>query len=98
MHVRDTKRILLTVMQIMNSSSNISIGQVVKQSFAQEGVRWMFRGWLPAFSRYGATPVPTLKGSLTTCTDSLAPNSIVIFVTLEQLRNFVDKVRAAKAS
>jgi len=64
--------------RIMNSSANLTIMQVVKQSFAQEGIRWAFRGWLPAFTR-------------------LAPNSIVIFVTLEQLRILVDTIRAKSA-
>lgn len=48
--------------------------QIVRTSFAQEGVRWMFRGWFPAWVR-------------------LTPNSLVIFLALEQLRNSVDKFR-----
>ncbi|GBE84133.1 Mitochondrial dicarboxylate transporter [Sparassis crispa] len=48
--------------------------QVIKTSFRNEGAMFMFKGWLPAWTR-------------------LQPTTILIFVTLEQLRNLVDWTR-----
>ncbi|EMD32359.1 hypothetical protein CERSUDRAFT_88006 [Gelatoporia subvermispora B] len=49
--------------------------QVLKRSFQNEGAMFMFRGWVPAWTR-------------------LQPTTILIFVTLEQLKNLVDWTRA----
>jgi dicarboxylate transporter 10 len=48
---------------------------VIRHSMKTEGPAFMFRGWLPAWSR-------------------LQPTTILIFVTLEQLKNVVDWARA----
>ncbi|PCH37144.1 dicarboxylic acid transporter [Wolfiporia cocos MD-104 SS10] len=48
--------------------------QMIKTSFRNEGPMFMFKGWLPAWSR-------------------LQPTTILIFVTLEQLKNLVDYTR-----
>lgn len=64
--------------RIMNSSGNDTVMQIIRRSFAKEGISWCFRGWTPAWIR-------------------LAPNSLIIFMSLEQLRNLVDKAREQKA-
>ncbi|EIW75486.1 mitochondrial carrier [Coniophora puteana RWD-64-598 SS2] len=59
--------------RIMNASgpgSSSTIG-VIKQSLANEGAMFMFKGWLPAWTR-------------------LQPTTILIFLTLEQLKRAVD--------
>lgn len=63
--------------RIMNSSAQMSVLDVVRTSFAKEGISWCFRGFWPAFTRLG-------------------PNSLVIFLSLEQLRKVVDKYREGK--
>jgi len=44
---------------------------VIRASLAKEGPMFMFKGWLPAWTR-------------------LQPTTILIFLTLEQLKNVVD--------
>ncbi|RXW14119.1 hypothetical protein EST38_g11736 [Candolleomyces aberdarensis] len=44
---------------------------VIRQSMAKEGAMFMFKGWVPAWTR-------------------LQPTTILIFLTLEQLKNAVD--------
>jgi len=64
--------------RIMNASgpgSSSTIG-VIRSSLAKEGPMFMFKGWLPAWSR-------------------LQPTTILIFLTLEQLKNAVDWKRGA---
>ncbi|KIJ59325.1 hypothetical protein HYDPIDRAFT_100901 [Hydnomerulius pinastri MD-312] len=59
--------------RIMNASgpgSSSTMG-VIRASLASEGPMFMFKGWLPAWSR-------------------LQPTTILIFLTLEQLKNVVD--------
>ncbi|KAF9223060.1 mitochondrial carrier [Gyrodon lividus] len=59
--------------RIMNASgpgSSSTIG-VIRASLANEGPMFMFKGWLPAWSR-------------------LQPTTILIFLTLEQLKQLVD--------
>ncbi|CCM05296.1 uncharacterized protein FIBRA_07510 [Fibroporia radiculosa] len=51
--------------------------QVIRSSFRNEGAMFMFKGWLPAWSR-------------------LQPTTILIFVTLEQLKNAVDWTRSIR--
>lgn len=51
--------------------------QVIKNSFKNEGAMFMFRGWVPAWTR-------------------LQPTTMLIFITLEQLKNAVDWTRAMK--
>jgi len=63
--------------RIMNASgpgSNSTLG-VIKTSLRNEGPMFMFKGWLPAWTR-------------------LQPTTILIFLTLEQLKNLVDFSRA----
>ncbi|PPQ88823.1 hypothetical protein CVT25_009309 [Psilocybe cyanescens] len=63
--------------RIMNASgpgSNSTIG-VIRASMKAEGAMFMFKGWLPAWTR-------------------LQPTTILIFLTLEQLKNGVDWSRA----
>jgi hypothetical protein len=48
--------------------------KVIRHSMQTEGVAFMFKGWVPAWTR-------------------LQPTTILIFVTLEQLRNVVDWAR-----
>ncbi|KAG8748638.1 Mitochondrial dicarboxylate transporter [Ceratobasidium sp. 414] len=48
-------------------NNNTSMLEVVKTSFQTEGVRFLFKGWTPAFVR-------------------LAPNTVLLFVFLEQLK------------
>lgn len=48
---------------------------VIRSSLKNEGAMFMFKGWLPAWTR-------------------LQPTTILIFLTLEQLRNGVDFTRA----
>ncbi|KAF8623253.1 hypothetical protein AX17_007499 [Amanita inopinata Kibby_2008] len=62
--------------RIMNASgpgSNSTLG-VIRASMKNEGPMFMFKGWLPAWTR-------------------LQPTTILIFLTLEQLRNAVDYSR-----
>lgn len=49
--------------------------KVIRHSMQTEGAAFMFKGWLPAWSR-------------------LQPTTILIFVTLEQLKGLVDWGRA----
>jgi len=62
--------------RIMNASGpgSSSTMAVIRNSFAKEGALWMFKGWVPAWSR-------------------LQPTTILIFLTLEQLKNLVDWTR-----
>jgi dicarboxylate transporter 10 len=48
---------------------------VIRSSLKNEGPMFMFKGWVPAWSR-------------------LQPTTILIFLTLEQLKNLVDWVRS----
>lgn len=48
---------------------------VIKESLRKEGAMFMFKGWVPAWTR-------------------LQPTTILIFLTLEQLKNGVDISRA----
>ena len=48
--------------------------QMIRQSMRNEGVMFMFKGWLPAWTR-------------------LQPTTMLIFITLEQLKNAVDWYR-----
>ncbi|KAF8804904.1 mitochondrial carrier [Phlegmacium glaucopus] len=62
--------------RIMNASgpgSNSTLG-VIRASLKSEGPMFMFKGWLPAWTR-------------------LQPTTILIFLTLEQLKNLVDVSR-----
>ncbi|KAL4251174.1 mitochondrial carrier family protein [Abortiporus biennis] len=67
--------------RIMSASGNEakSTMQVLKNSFKNEGAMFMFKGWVPAWSR-------------------LQPTTILIFLTLEQLRNLVDYTRELRAA
>ncbi|MBW0462448.1 hypothetical protein O181_002163 [Austropuccinia psidii MF-1] len=61
--------------RIMNTQpGSATVIQVVQQSFRNEGMAWMFRGWAPAFIRLG-------------------PNTVIIFVGLEQLKLATDYMR-----
>ncbi|KAI0314422.1 dicarboxylic acid transporter [Amylostereum chailletii] len=62
--------------RIMNASGpgSNSTMQVIRNSLKTEGAMFMFKGWLPAWSR-------------------LQPTTILIFLTLEQLKNLVDWTR-----
>ncbi|KAH8827772.1 mitochondrial carrier domain-containing protein [Flagelloscypha sp. PMI_526] len=67
--------------RIMNASgpgSNSTMG-VIRQSMKNEGAMFMFKGWVPAWTR-------------------LQPTTILIFLTLEQLKNGVDWARSRGAS
>jgi dicarboxylate transporter 10 len=60
----------------MNASgpgSNSTLG-ISRTSFKTEGAMFMFKGWVPAWTR-------------------LQPTTILIFLTLEQLKNGVDWMR-----
>ncbi|KAG5729600.1 hypothetical protein E4T56_gene4150 [Termitomyces sp. T112] len=63
--------------RIMNASgpgSNSTLG-VIRASLKNEGPMFMFKGWVPAWTR-------------------LQPTTILIFLTLEQLKNLVDFSRS----
>jgi len=62
--------------RIMNASGpgSSSTLQVIKTSLKNEGPMFMFKGWVPAWTR-------------------LQPTTILIFVTLEQLKKLVDWTR-----
>ena len=45
--------------QIMKSSETKPIMQMVRENFALEGPKWMFRGWVPSFTRLGPQTVAT---------------------------------------
>ncbi|KAJ6482609.1 mitochondrial carrier domain-containing protein [Mycena sanguinolenta] len=62
--------------RIMNASGpgSSSTMNVIRASLKNEGAMFMFKGWLPAWTR-------------------LQPTTILIFLTLEQLKNGVDVVR-----
>lgn len=64
--------------RIMNAhgAGTSSTLQVIRTSLANEGPMFMFKGWLPAWTR-------------------LQPTTILIFLTLEQLKKGVDRYRAA---
>jgi len=63
--------------RIMNASGpgSSSTLAVIRQSMAKEGPMFMFKGWVPAWTR-------------------LQPTTILIFLTLEQLKNAVDWSRS----
>ncbi|KAH9467212.1 hypothetical protein Pst134EB_002235 [Puccinia striiformis f. sp. tritici] len=61
--------------RIMNTTpGSATVPQVIRQSFRNEGVGWIFRGWTPAFIRLG-------------------PNTVIIFVGLEQLKIATDYIK-----
>ncbi|THH27600.1 hypothetical protein EUX98_g6584 [Antrodiella citrinella] len=60
-----------------SGSESRSTMQVIRNSFKNEGAMFMFRGWVPAWTR-------------------LQPTTMLIFITLEQLKNLVDWTRAVK--
>ena len=67
--------------RIMNASgpgSNSTL-QVIRNSFKNEGAMFMFKGWVPAWTR-------------------LNPTTILIFLTLEQLKKVVDWRRGDRES
>ncbi|KAF8610071.1 dicarboxylic acid transporter [Ceratobasidium sp. AG-I] len=59
--------------RVMQSADNASMLDVVKTSLRTEGVRFLFKGWTPAFVR-------------------LAPNTVLLFVFLEQLKKLYAQV------
>lgn len=65
--------------RIMSASGNESKStmQVIRTSLRNEGAMFMFKGWVPAWSR-------------------LQPTTILIFLTLEQLRRAVDWTRSQR--
>ncbi|KAG8928331.1 Mitochondrial dicarboxylate transporter [Tulasnella sp. 418] len=62
--------------RVMNASGpgSSSTLAVIKNSFKNEGAMFMFKGWIPAWTR-------------------LQPTTILIFLTLEQLKNLTDVIR-----
>ena len=48
--------------------------QMIRNSMKNEGAMFMFKGWVPAWTR-------------------LQPTTMLIFITLEQLKNVVDWTR-----
>lgn len=61
--------------RIMNTiPGSATVPQVIRQSFRNEGLGWIFRGWTPAFIRLG-------------------PNTVIIFVGLEQLKIATDFIK-----
>lgn len=62
--------------RIMSASGaeSKSTMQMIRLSMQREGPMFMFRGWLPAWTR-------------------LQPTTMLIFITLEQLKNAVDWYR-----
>lgn len=58
----------------MNASQDGKTAAViVRDSFRNEGMGWLFRGWTPAFIRLG-------------------PNTVLIFIGLEQLKLLWDRL------
>jgi len=43
--------------RLMAASCNTNFTQVLKKSFQEEGVRFLFKGWTPAFIRLGPNTV-----------------------------------------
>lgn len=39
--------------RVMSSLANHQVVAIIRQSFRDDGIRWMLRGWLPSFSRIG---------------------------------------------
>lgn len=39
--------------RVMSSATNSGVVQVIGDAIRKDGVRWMFRGWLPSFLRIG---------------------------------------------
>lgn len=62
---------LYSVIRLANSRREQSTLAVIRSSLKTEGPMFMFKGWLPAWTR-------------------LQPTTILIFLTLEQLKNGVD--------
>jgi len=61
--------------RVMNASTGSSSSiDAIKTAFRNEGAMFMFKGWVPAWTR-------------------LQPTTILIFLTLEQLKNVVDWTR-----
>lgn len=44
----------------MNASGQASISTVIAQSFKNEGMSWMFKGWTPAFIRLSPNTIIVL--------------------------------------
>ncbi|KAK1777947.1 mitochondrial carrier domain-containing protein [Copromyces sp. CBS 386.78] len=45
--------------RVMSTSGKSSIGHVLGDLYKQEGVRWMFKGWVPSFLRLGPQTICT---------------------------------------
>lgn len=46
--------------QLMSSAKKLSVLTIVRELFAAEGIRWVFRGWTPSFVRLGPQTIATL--------------------------------------
>lgn len=46
--------------QLMNSSTRVSVLEIVRNLTYSEGPRWIFRGWTPSFVRLGPQTIATL--------------------------------------
>jgi len=47
------------VMKAGRNDAQISITSLVRDNFRDHGIKWMFRGWLPSFTRLGPQTVAT---------------------------------------
>lgn len=45
--------------RVMSSTESKSLGKLLKDVYRAEGVRWMFRGWVPSFIRLGPQTIAT---------------------------------------
>ena len=79
--------------RVMNASGNDGPVKLLMESLKKEGPRFLFKGWLPAWSESPPVLFVVVKALMIV---RLTPNTICMFVFLEQLRKGVDMFRLPK--
>lgn len=79
--------------RVMNASGNEGPVKLIMESLKKEGPRFLFKGWLPAWSE-SCFVCQEIAGADKIV--RLTPNTICMFVFLEQLRKGVDMFRLPK--
>jgi dicarboxylate transporter 10 len=79
--------------RVMNASGNDGPVKLLMESLKKEGPRFLFKGWLPAWSESPLVFVMVVEWLMVV---RLTPNTICMFVFLEQLRKGVDMFRLPK--
>jgi len=83
--------------RVMHSSDPLGPVHVITTSLKNEGPAFLFKGWLPSWSEYKRYTVRVGLWLTDFFSVRLTPNTIFMFVFLEQLRHVVDLVRDVPA-